>query len=116
MSKLQELGFSGPYQFLEDGSVHGSFNGHPYHIHPTTHEAWAALSYDIANSKIEIQPYQKPAEIKPDPQVEIKRQIVTLERQITPRRLREALLGVDESVKWVAEKDEQIKELRKLLG
>lgn len=40
-----------------------------------------------------------------------KKQIAELERQITPRRLREAVLGIDDG--WLAGLEKQISKLRK---
>jgi hypothetical protein len=46
-------------------------------------------------------------------QLDLKRQIVLLEKEITPRRLREAVLGTDNN--WLALQDEKIKTLRQSL-
>lgn len=45
----------------------------------------------------------------------ILRQIIALEAQQTPRRIREAMLGVQESVTKIAEIDQQITALREQL-
>lgn len=47
-----------------------------------------------------------------DPQTAIKQQISALERAITPRRLREAILGIDDG--WLKAQDGMIKTLRKV--
>lgn len=44
----------------------------------------------------------------------IKAQIMQLEASVTPRRIREAILGVDN--RWLADLNEQISDLRSQLG
>ena len=61
MSKLQELGFSGPYTMQADSSVNCTFNTWPYNIHETaTDKAWLALQEDIASGSVTIEQYSPP--------------------------------------------------------
>jgi len=65
------------------------------------------------NKEIVPGPDGGPVAIAPDPPTadeEIKRQILVLESQQTPRRIREALLGVDGG--WLAGVESQIEALR----
>lgn len=69
------------------------------------------------NKEIAPGPDGVPVAIDPPPPAadeEIKRQIVALESQQTPRRIREALLGTDNG--WLADIESQIEALREQLG
>jgi hypothetical protein len=73
MSKLTNLGFSGPYNLNADGSVNAIFKTYPYHIHETaTPEAWMALQADLADasSGVVLVPYVEPV-INPAEQLRI---------------------------------------------
>lgn len=60
----------------------------------------------------------RPALIEPEvnPYAELKRQIHVLETQQTPRRLREAALGDEDSLAFLSDLDMQIAALRAQLG
>jgi hypothetical protein len=122
-TKLEKLGFTGPYQENEDGTVNATFRGLPYHIHHTaTADEWVALQEAIASGDVTIVPYAPPAPVVVDPVVALKKQIVVLEKEITARRLREAVLGTEELVDlndgkgaihpWLAVQEDKIAALR----
>lgn len=116
MSKLTQLGFTSPYQLLSDGSVHGVFNGYPYHIHPiATPELWNILQEDISAGAVSMMPYiSPPPEEPPTPsEIAIKR-IKELERAVTPRRLRDAVL-TDDGKKWLDDINSKITAIRSSL-
>ena len=61
MSKLQTLGFTGPFSRQADGSVNAIFGGHPYNIHEAeTPGVWAALLEDQQSMDILIENYTPP--------------------------------------------------------
>lgn len=94
---------------LIDGYISTSPEGWPFHIHPeATPKEWAELQEQIAAGNVDIAPYKAP----PGPtEKELKQQqIAELEATITPRRIREALLGVDGG--WLHTINAQIESLR----
>jgi hypothetical protein len=63
MSKLQELGLTGPFTANADGSVNGTFSKYEcqYHIHETaTPDVWQALQSDIADGLVTVVAYVDP--------------------------------------------------------
>ena len=112
MSKLTLLGFSGPYNYTADGSVNGTYNGHPYNIHPSaTSDIWAALQADITGGLVTVASYIAPPVISPTASETAVAQIRSLEATITQRRLRDALL-TDAGKTWLSTIDAQIAALR----
>lgn len=114
MSKLESLGFVGPYSYQANGSVVGTFGDHPYNLHPdASPDAWEAFQEDLKAGLVHPAPWVAPIIPEPTPDQVIRTAITKLEKSITPRRLREAVLGTDAG--WLAATEAEIDALRKRL-
>ena len=95
------------YVRVQDGIVREVFEAKPI-FHP-----------DLMASILDAPKTVKPGQIHkdgkffdppPPPPASAREQIAAIERQITPRRLREAVLGIDKA--WLAQRDAEIAKLR----
>lgn len=69
MSKLSKLGFAGPYTAQSDGSINGTYKGHPYNIHRVaTPKVWDALQADVTSNLVTVSAYVAPAPTVPTPE------------------------------------------------
>ena len=71
-----------------------------------------ASGYVIKDDNLQYYYCQKPAA----PELTVQQKIEALEAQVTPRRLREAQLGIEESIAFIKNVDGAIKMLRSKLS
>lgn len=106
--------YSGSTRAFYSPAIHG--NDMPSDVVQITQEQYEQLLAAQTEGK-QIVPDSdgRPMAIEPtlDPQAIIRAQIVALESQVTQRRLREAVLGLDNG--WLADIDGQIAALRQQL-
>ena len=98
------------YQELEPN---GALRGNGLSLIPVTSRHYKIAQEQVAQGEAQIIPYSPP---DPNSGPEIIKQIYLLESQQTPRRLREAVLGDQDSIDFIADLESQIAVLRSQLG